>query len=710
MKRIFIATVLLLMTLTVPAFAADGSTYNVKYMAANPQEVYNQIVAAEYPEGSGSISKPPSVLDKDVVAYVSKEEDTRTINIHVVMPTFETQAIPAISADSQYNQSVQALQEYIYQYRELKQTSEEYNNALGAAPIFELPKYSLGKSYNQFGNTYTLTQTYMEQQLTQTLVVSPVYSSEPSVGIDDEGRVWCSPETIQYSRDQESWTTIKDGAAIPNNCYGDYVYFRTPANSFAGASDSVRVYVKEQQEQPTTKLELSSTSFSITIENADEFSSACEFSIDGEHYSSKTEWTNLSSDTKYTVYARYEADSYYFASSPVTASTSTKEGSKNEITYEKSSNAHTTSFVASGTTRINVSGKTMSASYTEANVSRLKNDIKDAERRMSAVTVLDVLMEREEGDNRDFNKVKFSMPSDMGLLQLRLLTPYCTIIISDSSTSLDIESISTSTNLSGLKDFVAGKDLVYKVTTNGDGDIQILYPWEFPARADLSGLRVMYTDTKYNNTKTIPYQVVDDGIIFTMPDDGYFSIKNLHRDYGELPFVDCQTHWAYSYIYYAYENGLVSGISATEFSPDTLATRSQIAVLLARLAGADSSVTYTTPYTDVDPDSWYGWAVGYLYTRGALTVPEDGTFGPDESITREQMAALVDKVFPYRGTIWRPMNCADRDQISTYALSAVDGLYNRRVFEGDEEGNFNPTGTLTRGECVTILYRLDTSV
>ena len=49
-------------------------------------------------------------------------------------------------------------------------------------------------------------------------------------------------------------------------------------------------------------------------------------------------------------------------------------------------------------------------------------------------------------------------------------------------------------------------------------------------------------------------------------------------------------------------------------------------------------------------------------------------------------------------------------QFSTYALNAVDGLYNRRVFEGDEKGNFNPNGTLTRGEFTAILYRLAVSV
>ena len=55
------------------------------------------------------------------------------------------------------------------------------------------------------------------------------------------------------------------------------------------------------------------------------------------------------------------------------------------------------------------------------------------------------------------------------------------------------------------------------------------------------------------------------------------------------------------------------------------------------------------------------------------------------------------------------MNCNDRDKISTFALTVVDGLFNRNVFVGDANGNFNPSGTLTRGEFVTILYRLATS-
>lgn len=709
MKRLIISVALLLMVFVVPAAATDGGTYDVKYMANNPQEVYNQIAATEFPDCGASISRAPEYITKDTTAYVTCNDEMRTVNIRVVMPTFEAQSIPSISADSAHNQSVQALMDYVYQYRVLKQTNPAYDAALGKAPVFELYKYNIGRDYDQYGKTYTLSQVYMEQQVTQRLVVNSVTASTPNVHIDSDGRVVCSPETVQYSQGRDSWYTIRNGSAIPSQYYGSYLYFRTPANSYMDASSSIKVYVKEQQSAPTAKIELASTSFSVSIVNTGDFRSGYEFSIDGSRYSSRTTWENLNANTNYTVYVRYAGDSKYFASSPVTASIRTKDGPKNEISYTKSSNAHTTYFVASGTTRLSLSGKTLSASYNESDVRRLKDDIKDASKRMSAVTVLDVLMDQEEGDTRDFSVVKFSMPKDMGLLQLRLATPYCTIITSDNSTSLEIESISKSVKTTGLKDFVAGKDLIYKVSTQGTGKIQILYPWEFPDRADLSGLSVVYTDAKFKNTESLQYQTVDNGILFTLPDDGYFSITNLHRDYGSLPFNDCQTHWAYSYIYYAYENGLVSGVSANQFSPDTKVTRSQIAVLLARLAGADFTKSYAHPFKDVDAGSWYEAAVGFLYQRGALKDSGDGMFNPDDTVTREQMAALVDAVFPYSGTIWRPMNCNDRDKISTFALTAVDGLFNRNVFVGDANGNFNPSGTITRGEFVTILYRLATS-
>lgn len=709
MKKLFFALFTAVMCLMLTAYAADGDTYNVKYGAIDLQSVYNQIAEMEFPGGGWSVSRAPAHLQKDTTISIACGEETRTVQIHLVMPAFSTQDIPGISADSKYNETAAALQDYAFQYRTLTQVSDDYTAAMGTPPIFELSRYSIGRDYEQTGKTYTLSQVYMEQTVTQTLTVTSVSNREPDVSISNNGTVSCTPSTVQYSLDRKTWSNIRDGSAIPSTCYGETVYFRSPANAYAEASDYVRVYVKDQQTMPKTKPELSATSFSVTINNVDQFDSSYEFSLGGDRWSNKTTWTDLEPNTKYTVYVRYKSTSSYFASSAVSATISTKEGSTNAITYTKASNANTTYFMASGTTRLSMSNNTLSATYTDSTVSKLKNDVKNAERHMSAVTVLDVRMEQEEGDYRSFTKVKFVMPKDLGLLQLRLTTPYCTLIVSDASTSLEIEAIKKNTTTAGLKDFVAKKDLVYKVVTQGEGSIQILYPWEFPSRADLSGLQVTYMDTKYKERQVLKYQEVSGGILFTMPDDGYFAITNLYRDYGSLPFTDVQTHWAYSYIHYAYENDLVKGVSATQFSPDTNVTRAQLAVLLARMAGADPSTPYMHPYTDIAPDAWYGWAVGYLWQRGVLHDVDGGMFKADEGVTREQTIALIGKVIPYTGTIWRPMDCTDREQVSAYALEALDGLYNRNVIKGSTGGNFNPTSTLTRAELVTILYRLATS-
>lgn len=704
MKKIFLALSMLCVLLCGTALAADGDTYDVKYRATDPKGVYDEIAELEFPDGAWSHAAAPSTFLSDTTMMAYCEGETRTLNIHVVQPSFNAKDIPSIKASSDYNATKTSLVNYIYQYRALEQTSSAYDAAMGTAPTFELQKYTISNHVMQ-GTTYTLSQYFMEQEIKQTLTVKEVEQDEPSVSFSALGVINCSPETVEYSTDFKSWKSIRSGTTFPSTYYGDTVYFRTPASSYATASDYIEKDIKEARTAPTAKPVLSSTSFSVTLDNAAEYS-GCEFSINGTDYSSATTWSNLVADTKYTIYVRYKTTTKFFASGAVTATTSTKEAAKNAITYTTSNTASTTYFLAEGTTKLTNSSKTLSATYSTSTTNALSREIAAAAKKQTVVTVLDVTMEIEEGDTREYEKVKFTMPSGMGLLQLRLNTPYCTLIVDDASTYLEITPISTSSKVSGLKDFVAGKDLVYKVTSQGKGSIQVLYPWEFQERADLSGLRVTYTDAKYKSTQTLAYQEVPEGIVFTMPDDGYFAIENLHKDYGTLSFTDCQTHWAYSYIYWAYDNGLVTGISELEFSPDTLVTRSQIAVLLARLAGADKYAEYTTPYTDVDMDSWYGWAVGFLYELGALKDMGDELFGPEESITREQTAALINKVFPYAGTVWRPMNVKDRNSISTYALNAVDGLYNRNVFRGDNLGNFNPTGTLSRGEFVTILYRL----
>lgn len=704
MKRFLITLPMLCVMLCGVASAANGDTYNVKYGATDTVAVYDAISEMEFPEGAWSHTTAPSNFWKDTTVTVSCAGEARTVNIHVVSPTFAAQEIPSIDADSEHNVNKNTLITYAYQYRELTQTNTAYEQAMGTSPAFELGKYSI-TSYVAKGTTYVLSQYYMGQEVKQTLTVNGVTNFSPWISIDNTGKLYCSPDVVEYSVDKKSWITIKKGATIPSTYYGKTLYFRTPASSYAEASDYVFEDIKESRETPTVKPKLSSTSFSVKVENASEFN-GCEFSIDGTTYSSSTEWSNLQADTRYTVYVRYKTTAYYFASAPTSATINTKEAPKNLITWEKSLTSGATHFLVTGTTKLKLSSNTLSAEYLSSLTSDLKKEITTASKHSNVVTVFDVTMEQEEGDTREFNSIKFTMPSGLGKVQLRLTTPYCTIITEDSSTSVEIASVRTTAQIWGLKDFVKDKDIVYKVTTKGDGEIQIFYPWEFTERADLSGLQVTYVNTTYKEQTELTYQQVPGGIIFTMPGDGYFAIVNLHKDYGALDFTDCQSHWAYSYIHWAYSMGIVNGISEFEFSPNTLVNRAQIAVLLARMAGADPSIEYTTPYTDVEEGSWYSWAVGYLYELGALKDMGDGLFGPFESITREQMAALVAKVFPSDDTIWRPMDCGDRDTISTYALNAVDSLYNRNVFYGDTDGNFNPLGNLTRAELVTILYRL----
>ena len=443
-------------------------------------------------------------------------------------------------------------------------------------------------------------------------------------------------------------------------------------------------------------MKLASTSYQVWITNDDDFP-GCEFSIDGSHYSDTLLWKDLRANTKYTVYARYPSNSSVFASPAVQTNINTKEGTKTELTYTKVSTANTA--------ELTISNKQLSAAYTDATVRPLQNDISNTARKTDVVTTLDVHMQQEEGDGREYNKIRFTMPSGMGLLQLRLHTPWFTVVRDTETTEVQIYEGVQSYD-STAKAWADGLKHVYQVTTNKTGAITIEFPWEWPARADLDGLKVSYLSNDGRDSRVLNYTVTTDGIKFTMPSNGYFSIRNLNRPYPTLPFYDSQSHWAYSFICHAYETGLVSGTSATAFSPNDKVTRSQLVTLLARMRGYDDSMWYgDLPYTDVNRNEWYAGALSFCYAAGIIK-PDGPEFKPNATVTRQQAVAMCEKLFPYNGTLWAPFSCTDRDTVDTYALRPMDALYACGIVNGTSDTTFSPLGELSRAEMVAILYRL----
>lgn len=159
--------------------------------------------------------------------------------------------------------------------------------------------------------------------------------------------------------------------------------------------------------------------------------------------------------------------------------------------------------------------------------------------------------------------------------------------------------------------------------------------------------------------------------------------------------------WYAEAVAYCTENGLMNGVSGGNFQPDGTMTRSMLAAVLYRIAGSPESAA-ENPFSDVDPDSWYGSAVIWAAGQGLVDGYGNGKFGPSDQVTREQLAVFLWK---YEG---RPEGGGDADfldgeQVSGWAVQAVNWAWGRELLNIRWEGRFDPDEYALRCELAWAL-------
>ena len=162
--------------------------------------------------------------------------------------------------------------------------------------------------------------------------------------------------------------------------------------------------------------------------------------------------------------------------------------------------------------------------------------------------------------------------------------------------------------------------------------------------------------------------------------------------------------WYKDAIQYAYDNGLMTGVSATEFAPEQTTTRAMIVSILARLENVTSAEA--AGFADVD-DEWYATAVNWAASVGVVNGYEDNTFQPNTAITREQLAAILMNYAAYKGE--DVSNRADltsyTDQPSTWAQEAMQWAVAEGLISGVTADTLQPQGAATRAQVAAILQR-----
>lgn len=180
----------------------------------------------------------------------------------------------------------------------------------------------------------------------------------------------------------------------------------------------------------------------------------------------------------------------------------------------------------------------------------------------------------------------------------------------------------------------------------------------------------------------------------------------------EMPFTDVnEGDWFYDVVLYAYDNGLMTGVSATEFAPNQTTTRGMIVSMLARLEGVTSAED--AGFADVAANDWYATAVNWAASVGVVNGYEDNTFRPNAPITREQMAAILYNYADYKGYDVSARadlsDYADAASISSWAEDVLAWANAEGLINGMTATTIDPQGATTRAQTAAMFERFLTA-
>lgn len=206
----------------------------------------------------------------------------------------------------------------------------------------------------------------------------------------------------------------------------------------------------------------------------------------------------------------------------------------------------------------------------------------------------------------------------------------------------------------------------------------------------------------------------DGKYVFTMPASAVTvtgSFKAETPAPAALPFTDVKSgNWFYDAVKYAYEQGLMTGTSATTFAPNGTMNRAMIVTVLYRLEKSPA-VTGASKFTDVPAGQWYSDAVAWAAANKIVNGYDETTFGPMNAVTREQMAAILFRYEQVKGlenvTLEENLNrFPDQNKISAYAIPALQWAVGQKIINGNADGTLDPTGTATRAQVAQIFTNL----
>jgi len=190
-------------------------------------------------------------------------------------------------------------------------------------------------------------------------------------------------------------------------------------------------------------------------------------------------------------------------------------------------------------------------------------------------------------------------------------------------------------------------------------------------------------------------------------DDDKGGIGNHNCSSKQFDDLDI-TAWYHIYTDFVLDNEIFKGVEEKIFAPDLDQTRAMMVTVLYRAEG-EPATNRSIPFADVDMGAYYANAVIWAHQNGIVNGYSETEFGPNDKITREQIATIMYRYAIYKGmdvmTLEDNLHFEDADEISEYAVSAMNWAVGKGILKGRTETKLYPKENATRVEIAAILYR-----
>jgi hypothetical protein len=196
-------------------------------------------------------------------------------------------------------------------------------------------------------------------------------------------------------------------------------------------------------------------------------------------------------------------------------------------------------------------------------------------------------------------------------------------------------------------------------------------------------------------------------ITAAVPLSGQYAVLAYARSFEDV----ADSHWANTVITRMAAKHIIDGVDEKTFEPQGDVTRAEFAAMLVRLLGLEASGSSAyAGFADVQQEAWYADAVAAAAQAGLVTGRSEGSFEPEGTVTRQEMAVMLVRAYRLK-TEWQQADSAeapfaDADQIGAWAKDAVAAASAAGLLQGRGDGQFAPREQLTRAESVQVLYNL----